>query len=69
MLFLHFILLSLMFEIPINLQLERNINYPPIAYFRFSNIVLRNQKKKRKKCDNVGRTLVISHFQKTNFEK
>ena len=48
--FLPCILLSLMFEIPLkhnsylNLQLDRNINSPPIAHFKFWNVVLRNKK-------------------------
>ena len=31
----------------LNLQLDRKVNSPPTAYFRFSNVVLRKEKSKK----------------------
>ena len=33
----------------LNLQLDRNMNSPPIAHFRFPNIVLRTEKSQKEK--------------------
>ena len=43
-------LFCVLFDLNLNLQLDRNISSPPIAPFRFSNIVLRNQKSKKWQC-------------------
>ena len=53
--FLHCILFSLMFMIVLehnwylNLQMDRNMNSPPIAHFRFPNCVLRKEKSKKER--------------------
>ena len=60
---LNFILLFLVFEILLkhnwylNIQLNWNINFPPITHFRFSIVAHRNQKS-RKENGNVVRTYV-----------
>ena len=52
------------YDLNINLQLDRKVNSPPTAHFRFSNVVLRNQKWKKEnwQCSqNLELNLICLH--------
>ena len=40
-------ILLVMYDPNLNLQLDTNMNSPPIAHFRYSNVVLRKEKSKK----------------------
>ena len=45
----------MLYDLNLNLQLDKNVNFPPIAHFTFPNVVPKNQKSKKEKwqCQNI----------------
>ena len=50
-------------DLNLNFPLDGNINYPLIEYFKFSNVVLGNQKLKEKNSNVVRILTCIRHLQ------